>query len=344
MKARMCASLLAVCLLLGTLAGCGHKESVIATQGGVEIPIGYYTIQQMLMRVRLENYHGDGYEDYMAAPNESDPTKSNAQVLNEEYRNAFELLWLFKLKVEELGLEMDEIRQSYFEQEYEYFKGIFNSTADYRLFLKEANLTEEEHKEIYKINTFYPDLLYAHFYDPEVGVERIDEAALRDYFDSLVDYSIQHILFAYGDDKAAAKQEAEQVLSDIQSGTIKFDKAMAEHSDDSGLATYPHGYGFVENEEGFPAVFTTAAKELAVNDYAIYQSDVGYHIIKRISNDKYFEDMLPIYRQAYGSEQMQEKYQQWLSQLDFDYNEAALEAYDFTASGRTNVNLRKQRG
>lgn len=342
MKTRLWASLLALCLLLGTLAGCGAKESIIATQGGVEIPIGYYTTQQMLMRVRLENYYGDGYEEYLAAPSETDPTKTNAQALNESYRNAFEMLWLFHLKVEELGLKMDDIRQAYFEQEYEYFKYLFNSTADYRMFLKAANMTEEEHKQIYLASTYYPDLIYAHYYDPDVGVERIDETAVREYFDSLVDYSIQHILFAYTDDKAAAKQEAEDVLAKLQNGQIKFDDAMAEYSDDSDLAAYPYGYGFVENEEGFPAVFTTAAKELAVDEYAIYESDVGYHIIKRISNDKYFEKMMTVYRQAYGTEQMQLKYNSWLEELDFVYNQKALEQYDFNAPGRTNVNLRQQ--
>jgi hypothetical protein len=118
---------------------------------------------------------------------------------------------------------------------------------------------------------------------------------------------------------------------------------MKEHTDDSDIANYPDGYGFVENEEGFPAVFTTAAKELQVDEYALYESDLGYHIIKRISNDKYFEDMLEVYRQAYGTEQLQVKYEQWEDELEFTYNQAALEQFDFTAKGRTNVNLRTQK-
>lgn len=342
MKTRILSGILALCLLLGTLAGCGKKETVIATQNGIEIPIGYYTTQQVLMRVQLENRYGDDYEEHMAAPNESDPTKTNAQVYNETYQRAFEMLWLFKLKVEELGLEMDEIRLAYFDKEYEYFKYFFNSTADYRLFLKAANMTEEEHKQIYMESVYYSDLIYAYFYDPEVGTERIDEVALREYFDSLVDYSIKHILFAFGEDKATARKEAEDVLAKLQGGEIEFDDAMAEYSDDSDLASYPDGYGFVENEEGFPSVFTTAAKELAVDEYALYESDLGYHIIKRISNDTYFEDMQDIYRQAYGTERLQVKYDAWLEELDFVYNEAALKEYDFQSAGRTNVNLRQQ--
>ena len=342
MKKRLLSSVLILCLLIGLLAGCGKKETVIATQNGVEIPIGYYTTQQMLMRIQLENTYGDGYEAYMAAANETDPTKTNAQALNDTYRRAFEMLWMLRLKVEEMGLAMDEVRAAYFEQEYEYFKYFFNSTADYRLFLKKANMTEQEHKQIYMESVYYSDLIYAHYYDPEVGVERIDDAALRTYFDSLVDYSIKHILFAYGEDKAAAKQEAEQVLAKLRAGEIKFDSAMNEYTDDSDVANYPHGYGFVENEEGFPAVFTTAAKELAVDEYALYESELGYHIIKRISNDTYFKDMTEIYRQAYGTEQLQLKYDAWIEELDFIYNEAALEQFDFNAKGRTNVNLRQQ--
>ncbi len=342
MKTRIWASLLALCLLIGTLAGCGSKESIIATQGGVEIPIGYYTTQQMLMRVQLENYYGDKYEEYLASPSEADPSKTNAQALNETYQRAFEMLWLFKLKVEEFGLEMDEIRQAYFETEYEYFKYRFNSTADYRLFLKAANLTEEEHKQIYMESTYYADLIYAYYYDPDIGVEKFGDQEVKDYFNAMVDYSIKHILFAYGDDKAAAKQEAEDVLAKIKSGELKFDDAMNEYSDDSDLASYPNGYGFVEYEEIFPTVFTDAAKELTEGEYGIYESEYGYHIILRINNDDYYQKMQSVYGQAYGTERLQAKYDAWLAELDFQYNEKALEAVDFTAKGRTNVNLRQK--
>ena len=342
MKAKLLSAVLAFCLLLGTLAGCGNKVTTIATLNGEDIPIGYYTAQQMVMRVQLENRLGDGYEDYMAAANETDPSKTNADVCNENYRRAFEMLWLYKLKVAEFELEMDEIRLEYFDKEYEYFKYMFNSTADYRLYLRAANLTEEEHRQIYMESVYYPDLIYAYFFDPEVGQERIDDTQLRNYYDSLVDYSIKHILFAFGEDKDAAKVEAEEVLAKINRGILTFDDAMSQYSDDSDLTSYPHGYGFVENEEGFPAVFTTAAKELREEEYGLYESDLGYHIIKRISTDGYFEKVKDIYRQAYGNEQLQLKYAQWLTDLDFQYNTDALEAFDFTAKGRTNVNLRRQ--
>ena len=342
MKAKLFSAVLALCLLVGTLAGCGNKVTTIATVNGTEVPIGYYTAQQMVMRVQLENRLGDGYEEYMAAANDNDPNKTNADVCNENYRRAFEMLWLYKLKVAEFGIEMDEIRLEYFNKEYEYFKYMFNSTADYRLYLKAANLTEEEHRQIYMESVYYPDLLYAYYFDPDVGQERIDDTQLRNYFDSLVDYSIKHILFAFGEDKAAAKAEAETVLDKINRGILSFDDAMSQYSDDSELGNYPYGYGFVENEEGFPAVFTTAAKELPEEEYGLYESDLGYHIIKRISNDGYFEKVKDIYRQAYGNEQMQLKYNEWLKDLDFQYNQEALTAFDFTAKGRTNVNLRRQ--
>ena len=54
MKVRLLSALTALFLLLGALAGCGSENvTTIATQGGVEIPIGYYTTQQMLMRILL---------------------------------------------------------------------------------------------------------------------------------------------------------------------------------------------------------------------------------------------------------------------------------------------------
>ena len=60
MKAKLLSAVMALCLLVTALAGCANKVTTIATVNGTEVSIGYYTAQQMVMRVQLENRLGDG--------------------------------------------------------------------------------------------------------------------------------------------------------------------------------------------------------------------------------------------------------------------------------------------
>lgn len=354
MKVKVIAVLIAIVLIAGTLTGCGAKNDYIATVNGEQIPIGYYTVYELFTKVQYENYYGDGFAEFMAAANESDPSKTNGDLLNDTCKTSFEQLYLLKQKVAELGLEIDALTQVTFADEYSYFKSLFNTEADFKMFLKKAGMTEEEFYQIYLEKTCYQDLIYNYYLDPDVGLAKYTDDDIHEFFLSLTDYAAKNILFAYATTDAdgnaldastveqyrqQAKTEAEDALAKIKSGELDFDDAVNELSDDSSLALYPDGYGFKEGDGTLPEVFTTACKELNIGEYAIYESDYGFHIIKRLDLEDFYEAQKDTYELAYTTQYMTNLMTEWANAVDFQYNESALNKYNIVSSKRTNITL-----
>lgn len=84
---------------------------------------------------------------------------------------------------------------------------------------------------------------------------------------------------ALADDLAAQLQE---VSGDQTALIALFDQLTAEHTEDTGYATFPDGYHFVEGE--MVTEFTEAVKALDENYglSGVVESSYGYHIIMRI--------------------------------------------------------------
>ena len=354
MKRRLCSALAAVLLLIGVMTGCSNV-TYVAKVNGTEVPLRYYTVNMLITKIQFESAYGDNYQDYMTQPNSSDPEKTNAEVLNEAARKTFERLYTNLLKVTEMGLAVNEVQLEFYKAEYEYFRSIFASNADFDLFLREAGVSEEELQEVYLINTVYPDLIKNHFYDKDVGIEAYTDQDVRDYFDENTQYVIKHILFQVATEDAdgnplseseiaandaAAKQEAEETLAKIRAGELDFDSAMNELTDDSSVAMYPDGYGFTEEDDFVNEAFKQAGAELQPGEMGIYRSEeFGYHIIQAIDKDEFFNAQSDVYEEAMVSELLEEKYARWAEDIQFEYNDAALKKYDFASMGRSRIKL-----
>ena len=354
MKRRLCSAFAAVLLLIGVMAGCSNV-TYVARVYGTEVPLRYYTVNMLLTKIQLETAYGDSYKDYMQQQNGTNPEKTNAEVLDEAAKKTFERLYLNLLKVTEMGLPANEVQLEFYKAEYEYFRSIFASNADFDLFLREAGVSEEELQEVYLINTVYPDLIKNYFYDKDVGIEAYTEQDVRDYFDENAQYVIKHILFQVATEDAdgnplseseiaandaAAKQEAEETLAKIRSGELEFDSAMNELTDDSSVAMYPDGYGFTAEDDFVNEAFKQAGAELQPGEMGIYRSEeFGYHIIQAIDRDAFFEAQSEVYEEAMVTELLEEKYARWAEDVQFDYNEAALKKYSFANMGRSRIKL-----
>ena len=349
---RTIASLLSLALLLGLLAGCSGAPRTIAAVNGQNVAIGYYTVQSMMARVELENSQGDNYPAFISQTGSDGRTF--AEVYNDSYRKAFATFYAIKLQFEALGLSIDDSRLKAYDVEYSTFRANFRSDADYRTFLRKCGMSEAEHKQIYKELIYDQEILYAHFFDPDKGTEVPNEAAVRAYFDELVQLAVKHILFyvpttdqsgnalseaEIAENRQKAREEAADVLARIQAGTLSFNTAMNELSDDSDLKSYPGGYGFLPNEEGFPACFTEAATTLAPGEMGIYESDYGVHIIQTIEPSALFSAQQSLYQKALQNEIFTRKCSEWVDQLQISYNDAALAYCDFGKSELSNIYL-----
>lgn len=354
---RTAALILAVIMLMGVcLTGCSAKNSYIAKVNGEQVPTGWYLANAIYTASQLEQTYGkENYLYFLTEANSTDPTLTNADVLDNAAKTAFETNYAYKLFVDELGLELDSIGQEAFDTEYDFYKSTFYNSATYDEFLEKSGLTEEQHKEIYMASTYYPDMLYDYYFDEEVGIDKYTEDDVKAFFDEYTEYAMQHILFTYAstdskgnplDDatvkanREAAKKEAEDTLAKIQSGELVFTDAMNTLSDDSSLATYPNGYGWSEGDGLLPDIFTTAAKEMDYGDIKIYESDMGFHIMREMNPDDYFKDNYIIYETAYTKYYIEDKVNEFkMNHMFVEYNENTLAKYKFIKIGSTGIQL-----
>ena len=103
---------------------------------------------------------------------------------------------------------------------------------------------------------------------------------------------LSHIYFKFNDDKAAAYKKASDVLSQIKSGKITFEKAVTQYSEDAESVSSGGEIGWLSIEDQdtmaymgenfFDKVFQLDAGE--VSD--VIESLAGYHIVKvSVHND-----------------------------------------------------------
>lgn len=348
----MAACILACCCL----TGCGSSSKYIAKVNGQEVAVGWYLANAIYTAAQLEQTYGSAnYESFLKAENGTDPTRTNAQVLDDAAKSAFEKNYAYKLYVESLGLSLDGIGQEAFDSEYDFYKSTFYDTSTYQRFLDMANVSEDLNKEIYKVSTYYEDMLYDYFFDEEIGVDKYTEDTIREFFDEYVDYAMMHILFTYQttdsdgnalDDatiaanKAEAKAEAEDTLAQIKAGDLSFIDAMNTLSDDSSLSDYPDGYGWKEGDGTLPDIFTTAAKEMEYGELKLYESEYGFHIMLSIDPDTYFKTEYLIYETAYTQTYIDDKVNEFkMNNMQVEYNESALNKYKFANIGATGIQL-----
>ena len=166
MRTKFLALILAVAMILSVcLTGCSGS-SYIAKVNDTEVPVGWYVANAVYTAAQMEQTYGQNYYiSFLALENSTDPTRTNAEVLDDAAKSTFEQAYTYKLMVDEYGLEMDSMATEAFDAEYNFLKSTFFSDDDFTRFLKLAKLTEEEYKEIYKATSYYPDMLYDYYFD-----------------------------------------------------------------------------------------------------------------------------------------------------------------------------------
>lgn len=356
MKTKFLALILAVAMLFSVcLTGCSGLSS-IAKVNGEDVPVGWYVANAVYTAAQMEQSYGENYYlAFLKLANNTDPSRTNAQVLDDAAKAAFEQTYTYKLMIDEYGLEMDGLATEAFEAEYNFLKSTFFMDEDYNRFLKLSKLSEEEYKEIYKATSYYPDMLYDYYFDEQVGIDPLTDAKVRAFFDEYTEYCMKHIMFAFAttdaegnalDDaaikqnKAEAKKEAEETLKKLQSGELEFDSAMNSLTDDASYSSYPDGYAWKEGDGMLPDVFTTAAKEMDFGEMKLYEGENGYHIMCEIDPDDYYETHYLVYETAYTQNYIQEKVSEYKqNKVLIEYNEAALNKYSFLKLGSVNITL-----
>ena len=144
--------------------------------------------------------------------------------------------------------------------------------------------------------------LYQKLYKECVGEngEKITDAEILDYVNSVPYVTAKHILICTVDDEgnllseeeiAAAKETIEDIYAQLsaiadQKKLVKtFDQLMNEHSEDTGLVVFPEGYTFTTGE----MVEEFEAAAFALEEYQLsepVETSYGYHILLRLPTQR----------------------------------------------------------
>ena len=124
----------------------------------------------------------------------------------------------------------------------------------------------------------------------------ISDEDVQEYAETNSYMTAKHILFKTTDssgtalsdaDKAAKKQQAEQVAAQLKAVTDPdkrvelFDQLMEQYNEDTGESSYPHGYCFTSGT--MVTEFEDACKALGTYEVSgVVESQHGYHVILRM--------------------------------------------------------------
>ncbi len=164
----------------------------------------------------------------------------------------------------------------------------------------------------------------------------VSDSELREYFDQNQqefrgpdDRQVSHILIAFGDDEAAAAQQAQQVSEELAAGA-SFESLAAKYSADTASASKGGSLGWLGTGDAPAQEFENAMLAL-VNKGDVsppVRTEFGFHLIRlddvRESARIDFADVADELRQRLREEQAADRYDELLDELD----EQALESLD----------------
>lgn len=321
MKTRKIALLLALCLLLGCLAGCGSTEirsstedkadastnkfaaavkaykpnKQVMTVDGTPVYWNEYAYWLCTAATSYENYFGE-ITDWNAIYDEQTGQTVSGTVA-EAAMGSIKQYHVIEAKAAENGVTLGEEGEAYLEtvktQSIQQVVGEDGTEQDLEDYLAGYYVDLDLFDYQNKIQYLYTALMN-HLYGENGSA--LSEDDLNAFLAENEYVTVKHILFKTTDDsgealsdedKAAKKQEAEATAAQLKAETDQtkrvelFDTLMNENSEDPGLASYPNGYCFTSGQ--MLEAFETASK--ALEEYAVsdvVETTAGYHIILRL--------------------------------------------------------------
>lgn len=275
MIAAVCAFGLTACSVFSNIHG------VAATVNGVDIKEDDVTQLVTTLRAQQQLTSDEQWGLYLAA-NEQTPSS-----VRDAYIGVLRDRQLAQEGAKELGITVDS---SEVEMQIQSLKANFSTDAAWKKSLSDAGWTEEEYRAYIESQVLSSEL-QKHF---EESAEATDEQLLEAaklyvpyYYDGKKRTS--HILFQVANmedatAKAEARAKAQEVLDRINAGTLSFEDAVQQYSDDSGTKANNGDVGY--DSEDLAPEYRQGYADLEVGQISgLVESQFGFHIIK--VTDKY---------------------------------------------------------
>lgn len=315
MKAACVAGLTAACLC--TAAGClsngsasGLTGGVAATVNGVEIAEDDVTTTIQAMRESYSLEDADSWGSYLAQ------VGTTPETLRDNVIDSLVDRELQKEGAEERGVTIEDSEiDSYVDQ----IKSNYDSDEKWSQALVSAGFDDEaDYRENVKEGLLSNALVESFEVEDPTDDAVVEYAKTAITFDSSKRSS--HILFDIND-----QETAQDVLDQINAGTLDFADAAREYSTDTGSAQNGGDVGW-DQLSSFVDEYQTALDDLAVGQVSgLVESDYGWHIIKctdefvppeEISSiDQLPQEFIDTLRQAVKQQDQQAAYQTWFDEF-----------------------------
>lgn len=263
-------------VILSACNSANNETSVAATVGSYEIKEGEVTQEIQRLRSQTGLTSEDIWGAYLAYSGSS-PEKIRETVINYLVER-----YMVAEAASDLGIEIsdDEVSETV-----ETFKANYSTDTAWQNALEQAGFTEDGYRETVRVSMI-ARAVSNHFKEQAEPTE-------EDYLEAAKSYAAyyngakrsSHILITPEDTTSdesweAAKEKADQVLADINSGAISFENAVAEYSQDTGSAANGGDVGW-DKMSNFITEYTDGLAVLEVGQISPepVKSTYGYHII-----------------------------------------------------------------
>lgn len=257
-------------------SGSSGSGAAAATVNGVAIPEQDVTDQIQSIRESSQLEDKDQWGLFLVQQDLT-PASVREQIIDSMVENE-----LIKQGAAELGISVDS---SEVDEYIESMKANYESDEDWNEALEQAGFTEESYREVIE-ESLIQQKVGDHF-DEEAEVTDEDYVTAANtyapYYDGAKRSS--HILFSVDDTTdeealAAAQAQAEDVLAQINAGTLDFADAARQYSGDTGSAENGGDVGW-DVLNSFVSEYTDALSELELDQVSEpVTSQYGVHIIK----------------------------------------------------------------
>lgn len=302
---RVLGGALSLVMMMGLLAGCGSSYDPVKEVMGYEGSTVLFTVDGNDVTAADYFFWMAQNADYVASyftgmgmeidwTNNLGGSQDMDSYVKESSQDTAVLYSIVKAKAAEGGYELSKEDEAAYEEDLAKAKEELGGEEEYEDFLNSMCITDEGMREMSTVGVLYNHMMDGMFREGgEKAAAPEDLAAFAEENDLLC---AKHILLMTQDmttgealpeaEAAAQKTLAEDILAQLQAIEdpaeleTKFDELMNEHSEDTGLSSYPNGYVFTAGE--MVAEFEEATRALEFGAVSgIVESSYGYHIILR---------------------------------------------------------------
>lgn len=302
---RVLCAVMALILCLGGMAGCSSSGDVVMELDGQSITANMYAFWLSRYKAFFVYYYMNNTDDTQMWDT---PIDESGTTLNETFtgyvkdnaRTYVAALYLYN----QYGLKLSDSAKTEIEADLAELVSAAGSKSALNAELANYAVNYDILKEIYTIEAKVNQLQNYMFADN--GPNALTDAQKDDYYTS--NYArIKHIFVSTGakyvtdekgdyttdengdiltvelteEEKAAQKAKAEEVVAKLTAGE-DFETLLPTYTEDTATGIYPNGYYFTRSSNYVDEVIE-ATFEMEVGEWRCVESELGYHIIKRLA-------------------------------------------------------------